>query len=412
MKKVLFLGAAPFQLPPIHYALRCGYQVVTCDNRPDNPGHRLAHRSYNVSTVDAAAVLRIAEREQVDGVLAYASDVSAPTAAQVAWRLGLPGNPPAAVELLTRKDRFRNFLTQAGLQPLIHRSFGAGERDAIQAYVEQAARLMVIKPVDASGSKGVSLLDPAGFDALRVDQAFAESRTRTVVVEEFVPKSGHQICGDGFVEDGELAFVDFGDGHFYEDGRFLAPFAETFPSLHPHNVLARTKQALDRILRATGYRRGPINLDVLITPSGEPFVVEIGPRAGGNFIPTAISYRTGVDLVAAAVECCLDSGYCLPRDRARDGGYVACYMVHSRTGGIFQGLRLSQQLRRHLVATNIYLELGGRVGPFLKASEAVGNLILRFDSSPQMHRMVRDMPAHCSIDWAPVATSMRTEALL
>lgn len=411
MKKVLFLGAAPFQLPPIHYALRCGYQVITCDNRPSNPGHRLAHRSYDVSTVDAKAVLRVAEREQVDGVLAYASDVSAPTAAQVAWRLGLPGNPPTAVELLTRKDRFRDFLSRTGLQALLHRSFGAGERDAVRPYVEQAARLMVIKPVDASGSKGVFLLDPDGFDLLQVDQAFAESHSRTVVVEEFVPKFGHQICGDGFMEDGELAFVDFGDGHFYDDGRFLAPFAETFPSLHPPSVLARAKQALERILRAAGYRHGPVNLDVLITDSGEPFVIEIGPRAGGNFIPTAISLRTGTDLVAAAVECCLDPNFRLPRHPELPEEFVACYMLHSRTGGVFQGLRLSKELHRQLVATHLYLEPGGRVGPFLKASEAIGNLILRFHSSQQMHRMVREMPAHCSIDWAPAATGRRAEAL-
>lgn len=411
MKKVLFLGAAPFQIPPIDYALRCGYQVVTCDNRPDNPGHRLAHRSYDVSTVDAVAVLRIAEREQVDGVLAYASDVSSPTAAQVAWRLGLPGNPPATVELLTRKDRFRDFLSRTGLQPLLHRSFSAGERGAIRAYVEQAARQMVIKPVDASGSKGISLLELDSFDSLRVEQAFSESRSRMVVVEEFVRKSGHQVCGDGFVEDGELAFVDFGDGHFYDDGRFLAPFAETFPSLHPGSVLAGARQALERILRATGYRQGPVNLDVLITASGEPFVIEIGPRAGGNFIPTAISLRTGTDLVAAAVECCLDPSFRLPRHPELPEEYVACYMLHSRTGGIFQGLRLSKELHRQLVATHLYLEPGGRVGPFLKASEAIGNLILRFRSSQQMHRMVREMPLHCSIDWASAAIGKRAEAL-
>jgi biotin carboxylase len=403
VKKVLFLGAARSQLPPIDYALRCGYQVITCDNRPDNPGHRLAHRSYNASTVDAGAVLRVAEREQVDGVLAFASDPAAPTAAQVAWRLGLPGNPPAAVELMTRKDRFRDFLSETGLQPLRHRSFSAGERDAIRPYVEETARLMVIKPVDASGSKGVSLLAPDSFDSLRINQAYAESRSQTVVVEEFVPKSGHQLCGDAFVEEGELTFVDFGDGHFYDDGRFLAPFAETFPSLHPGSVLARARQALERIVRATGYRHGPINLDVLITASGEPFVIEIGPRAGGNFIPTAISLHTGTDLVAAAVECCLDRGFRLTRQPQPPEGYVACYMIHSRVGGIFQGVRWSPELLRHVVATHFYLEPGARVGPFLKSSEAIANLILRFHSSQQMHLMVRDLSAHCSIDWAPAA---------
>jgi len=410
-RKILFLGAAPFQLPPIYYALQCGYQVITCDNRPDNPGHRLAHCSYGVSTVDTAAVLGIAEREQVDGVLAYASDVSAPTAARVAWELRLPGNPPAAVELLTRKDSFRAFLARAGLQSLLYRSFCAGERDAVRSYVEQAARVMIIKPADASGSKGVSLLDPDCFDSRQVDQAFDESRSRTVVVEEFVPKSGHQVCGDGFVEDGELTFVDFGDGHFYDDGRFFAPFAETFPSLHPLAVLAEARQALDRILSATGYRQGPINLDVLITDSGKPFVIEIGPRAGGNFIPTAISLRTGTDLVAAAVESCLDPGYRLPPRQEQSEEYVACYMIHSRTGGIFEGLRLSQKLRGHLAATNLYLNPGDKVGAFTKASEAIGNLILRFDSSQQMHQMIRDMPAHCLVDWASAATGRQAGAL-
>lgn len=400
MKKVLFLGAAPSQLPPIHYALLNGYQVITCDNRPDNPGHRLAHRSYNVSTVDVPAVLRVAEREQIDGVLAYATDPGAPTAAEVASRLGLPGNPPSAVELLTRKDRFRGFLAQTGLQPLLHRSFSAAERAAIQPYVEEAARLMVIKPVDASGSKGVSLLAPRNFDSQGVDQAFAESRSHTVVVEEFVRKRGHQLCGDGFVQEGELVFVEFGDGHFYDDGRFLAPFAETFPSLHPDSVLKLARQALERILRATGYRHGPINLDVLVTPSGEPFVIEIGARAGGNFIPTAISLRTGTDLIAATVECCLDDGFRLTRVAPPAEEFVACYMVHSRTGGTFQAVRLSQELLRHVLATHPYLEPGAAVGPFLKSSEAIGNLILRFPSSQQMHRMIRDMPAHCSIDWA------------
>jgi len=401
VKKVLFLGAAPSQLPPIHYALGCGYEVVTCDNRPDNPGHRLAHRSYEASTVDVAAVLRVAEREEVDGVLAYATDPGAPTAAAVASRLGLPGNPPAAVELLTRKDRFRDFLTRTGLQPLLHRSFTAEERDAIRPFVDQAARSMVIKPVDSSGSKGVSFIAPDRFDPLLVDRAYAESRSRSVVVEELVPRRGHQLCGDGFVEDGELVFADFGDGHFYDDGCFLAPFAETFPSLHPAGDLARAQKALAGIVRATGFRHGPINLDVLITPAGEPFVIEIGPRSGGNFIPTAISMRAGVDLVAAAVECCLDPGFHLQLPRRPPEGYVACYMIHSRTGGTFAGVRLGDEVLRHLVATHLYVEPGAKVGPFRKSSEAIGNLILRFDSSPEMHRTIRDMAAHCAIDWEP-----------
>ena len=46
------------------------------------------------------AVLKVAMDEKVDGVLAYASDPAAPTAAYVAEKLGLPGSPYESVEIL------------------------------------------------------------------------------------------------------------------------------------------------------------------------------------------------------------------------------------------------------------------------------------------------------------------------
>ncbi len=54
-KKILFLGAAPTQIPPLRYALDQGHHVITCDYLPENPGHKLAHESYNVSTTDNTA---------------------------------------------------------------------------------------------------------------------------------------------------------------------------------------------------------------------------------------------------------------------------------------------------------------------------------------------------------------------
>ena len=62
MKKILFLGAAPTQIPPITYALD------EFDYLPDNPGHRLAHECHNISTtcwsyhVDIDALIRFRPR--------------------------------------------------------------------------------------------------------------------------------------------------------------------------------------------------------------------------------------------------------------------------------------------------------------------------------------------------------------
>src|SRR5579864_6316326 len=108
-KRLLILGGTDYQVMAIRYAKRQGYYVITCDYVPDNPGHRLADEYHNVSTTDQPGVLALVERLRIDGILAYASDPAAPTAAYVAERLGLPGNPYDSVLVLTHKHLFRQF---------------------------------------------------------------------------------------------------------------------------------------------------------------------------------------------------------------------------------------------------------------------------------------------------------------
>lgn len=90
-KKLLLLGGSAQQVIAIKTAKRLGCETILCDYLPDNPGRCEADRFYLVSTTDEQAVLKVARREQVDGVLAYASDPAAPTAAYVAENLACRG---------------------------------------------------------------------------------------------------------------------------------------------------------------------------------------------------------------------------------------------------------------------------------------------------------------------------------
>ena len=90
MKKLLLLGGSAQQVVAIETAKRLGYSTVLCDFLPDNPGQLVADKFYLVSTTDRDAVLAVAKKEKIDGILAYASDPAAPTAAYVAEKMGLP----------------------------------------------------------------------------------------------------------------------------------------------------------------------------------------------------------------------------------------------------------------------------------------------------------------------------------
>src|SRR5262249_17684232 len=93
-RTLLVLAASLYQIPVTERAKARGSRVITTDNVPSNPGHRLADRAYSVDTTDQAGVLEIARRENVAGIIAACTDVAVPTAAFVAARLGLRAPPP------------------------------------------------------------------------------------------------------------------------------------------------------------------------------------------------------------------------------------------------------------------------------------------------------------------------------
>jgi len=395
MKKILFLGAANFQIPPIRYALDHGYYVITADNVPENAGHKLAHKSFNVSTVDMEGILALARQECVDGIMTFGSDVSAPTAAYAAEKLGLPGNPYESVRMLTDKSKFRAFLNSTGLQPQRYQKFGPDEAANAAEYIAGSLLPVVIKPVDSAGSKGVSVVRELDRLDEQIRYAYSSSITKRIIVEDHVRKLGRQVCGDGFVVNGELVFVEFGDGHFYDDCEFLAPYAETFPGTHQPAHLEKVRQKLAAIVREAGFRNGPFNLDVFITEAGEPFIIELGPRSGGNYIPRAIFLNTGVDVVGAAVEICLDRGFEFPVVPPRQEKFFACYMIHSRTGGVLKEVKFTPEIAPNLFEINMYLSTGAHVEPFHKANTAIGNVILRFDSFAEVQSKMSRIQDFC-----------------
>lgn len=118
MKKILLLGGSAQQIVAIKTAQKLGYYTVLCDYLPDNPGQYEADKFYLISTTDKEAILKVALDECVDGVLAYASDPAAPTAAYVAEKMKLPTNPYEAVMTLCNKDCFRHFLKNNGFNKL------------------------------------------------------------------------------------------------------------------------------------------------------------------------------------------------------------------------------------------------------------------------------------------------------
>ncbi|WP_050030176.1 hypothetical protein [Verrucomicrobium sp. BvORR034] len=400
--KILLLGAARHQVPAVEAALREGMEVFTADNVPSNPGHRLAYRSFDVSAADPDAITRLAEELRVDGVLGFASEVCARTAARVAARLGLPGSPLEAVETLSFKDAFRQRTQSAGLQSLAWRCYRPEEVELAAAWAGGFPSGVVVKPVDSSGGRGVTV-HPAHFRPA-FERAAAASREGRVVVEERVVPAGGQFGGDGWVEQGRLKFL-----HCFDNDTLPAPengaaIQETFPCGRDGASLERMRQHLEALMQSCGYTCGPFNFDGCFLEDGRPFVFEIGPRNGGNFIPHQIQQQTGVDLTMAAVRSAVDPGLELPVPGRGEGGeqrFHATWVVHARQAGILRGVKLAQELDPYVQELIHYVLPGAPVRAFATSGDALGMLLLQFPTRESMLRLMAQMPALCQIELDP-----------
>lgn len=122
---------------------------------PNNPGHKYADEYHNVSTTDKEAVLKLAKELKIDGIVCYASDPAAPTAAYVAEKMGFPTSPYKSVEILSNKDKFRAFLTENHFNTPLARGYAYEEINIMLAEIKDFHFPIMVKPVDSSGSKGV-----------------------------------------------------------------------------------------------------------------------------------------------------------------------------------------------------------------------------------------------------------------
>jgi biotin carboxylase len=383
MKKILMLGGSHFQVPSIKTAIAMGYHVITCDYLPDNPGHKFAHEYYNISTTDKEAVLELSKRLKVDGVVCYASDPAASTAAYVCEKMGFPTSPYTSVEILSNKDKFREFLRKNNFNT--PKAKGYANLEEAREEIVDFKLPVIIKPVDSSGSKGVTKLKDISNLSKQVEYALSFSRSKRFIVEEFVEKKGYQIAGDGFSVNGILVFRCFANEHFDSNSNNpFVPIGESWPLIEPKRIHDKIHDEIQRLLTLLNMQTGAYNFDIRIDEKEHIYLMEIGPRNGGNLIPQVIKYATGVDMVAYTIKAAMGED-CSDLEMKETKGFWSCYMMHSDYAGILKEVWIDEALKRNnLVEFEMLYDTGDHVDAFTGSNGTLGTIILKYNSMEEM----------------------------
>lgn len=391
------LGGSHFQVPAIKYARSAGYYVITADYLPDNPGHAYAHEYHNVSTTDEKKILELAVKLGIDGVISYASDPGAPAAALVAEKLGLPGNPYESVKILHRKDLFRAFLKENGFLVPVSGSFDdmSKAREFASERVRQVP--VIVKPVDSSGSKGVTrLLNMKDFE-IAFQTAIFYSAAKRVVVEDFIEKDIYEMDGDGFVWQGKLAFRCFGNQHNDLECNPYVPVGISFPYIQNKKLQEKAHNIIESILTKLDMRVGGLNIEYLTDKSGEIYILEIGPRNGGNLIPEVIKYNTGIDLIAYSVDGAMGKD-CSDLMMKQPEGFYSSYILHSQKAGRIKEIVIDERIRPMIISQTIFVKKGDYVKKFNGSDNTLGAFILKFRQMEEMIYLLDNMNKYIRVE--------------
>ncbi|MEA2150243.1 MAG: carnosine synthase [Solirubrobacteraceae bacterium] len=285
---------------------------------------------------DAGAIGDALERAAVrpDGVLTFWED-SVCVVARVAAALGLPGNPPDAVDAARSKIRTREVSVRLGLpSPKAQR---VRSLDELYAAAAQVGFPSVVKPEFGASAVGCVRVDdieslPGIYTLVRsVVRPATDAIFRTgndLLLEEYL--DGVEFDIDLVMQDGECVFSSVSQNWPTAEPSFQETGLHCPPD-HNRRAVRRLVDFSIQTVRAFGFHRGVLHVEGKCTSRG-PRIVEVNARMGGGRVHQIVEAVWRVDLVEAQLRSCLDLPQTLAPSR-RPRCAVVDTIVHAPGSG-------------------------------------------------------------------------------
>lgn len=381
---MMLLGGLRYLLPVIEEAHKLGTYVITADYLPDNIAHKYSDEYCNVSIIDKDAVLKEAQRLQIDGILSHAVDPGVVTAAYVAEQMGLPFQCSYKTAcILQDKHLFRKFLSDNGFNCPNAKGYN-NVQDALKD-VDYFNWPVIVKPVDSAGSKGVTKVEEKEKLQEAIEFALSESHNGYFIIEDFLEKQGFSAGSESFVVDGKLLYNGFYDQYFDKNAiNPYTPSAEVWPSIMEQKYQEEIKSELQRLFTLLGVTTGLFNVECRVCTNGKAYLMEVSPRAGGNRLAEMLNYAADVNINEAETRKAL--GLSIENMHEPNyKGHFAILVLHSDKTGVFESVTINTDFKKtHVIEKEIRLNKGDKVLSFSGANAALGTLFLKFNSREEL----------------------------
>ena len=383
MKSIMVIGAGNNQVPLIEAARKEKYHTIVCDINSSAPGIALADEFLSVNTKDREGLLNTAKDKHIDGIVAN-SEYAMCDVAYIADQLGLVGNPEKAVAMLSSKSSFRALQEKRGLFTPAFLSDISIEQ--ILKEKTPFSYPIIIKPDQSSGTRNVvTITDSYDHDTTKeaIYAARSTSRNGKAIAEELVMMPTRTVIeGEIFLHNGEILW----DGLFHtirSQKLPMIPMTYVFPLQEEKKRVIQLKETLAKAFHAAGIIHGEYNIEMFFTADGEPFLIEMNPRQGGNYLPRYVQESCGIDMTRLLVTTAMGDGdyWNNLHHIRRKNNHIIHHMLYSHDDGIFRGLELNDIISPHILRIQIKPAVGDKIEKAHDGSYDIGYVDLRFDDA-------------------------------
>ena len=322
-------------------------------------------------------------------------------AALIAERLGLPGNPPAAVRMLRDKLAFRDLQRRIGLPcPDFQHLPEHSDPATLAPHLDYP---VVVKARRLSASRGVIRADDAAAFVRAAERVRAIQRRADrdaaalgLVVERFVP--GREYALEGLLTNGVLDVLALFDKPDPLDGPYFEETIYVTPSHLPNAVQRAIAAYVERACRAAGVLNGPVHAEMRVTDD-RIVLIETAARSIGGLCGRVLRHGLGMSLEELVLRHAL--GLSVPVNRSAAAAGVMMIPIPAR--GILAAVTGVEAARRIVGIGDVVISVttGELLVPPPEGGAYLGFIFARGETAAEAETALRLAHAELQFDLRP-----------
>lgn len=274
-KRLLILGGMRISCEIVRKAKAMGIYTLVADyNKIENsPGKQIADEAVDLSVIDVDAVVDYVKNNAIDGVFVGFNDMLLPYYAEICQRAGLPCyGTKEQFETLIAKDQYKALCRQFGVPTI-------PEYDINDEHIKYP---VLVKPVDSSGSRGITICHNRQELDEAVEIGRKASKTGKVLIERYM--DGREVTVFWTFQDGNYYLSALANRHVkHNQGTDVIPLpvGYTFPSVYLPKYRAEVEDNCKRMFKHLSLKDGMMFMQCKVE-DGTCYVYDLGFRLTGS----------------------------------------------------------------------------------------------------------------------------------